>query len=290
MKLLADLKSIANITDYQVDGLIFSDPEFSCAVESIFAFEEIEEIVHYCQKNKLLSILNIDRIIAEDELSFLFSKLEKYLKLGIDYYIFSDFSVLSYFRKRGEEKRLIYDPKTLITNSADTHIYKEMGIKVAISNELNFEDILAISKVGNGFFEIYGHHQIFYSKRPLISSFSKHHGLNKNLDNTLLHLQEEKREGLYPVYQSKHGTFIYTSYRYALLLELPLLKDELLFGRINTTFIPEKEAIEVISLYLRALGSTETEIESLYAELKKINANIERGFLDKKSILLKEEE
>ncbi|HHX80022.1 MAG TPA: hypothetical protein GX692_03045 [Acholeplasmataceae bacterium] len=290
MKLLADLKSITNISKYQADGLIFSDSEFSCAVESLFAFEEIEEIVRYCQKNKLISVLNIDRIIAEDELSFLFSKLEKFLELGIDYYIFGDFSILSYFRKRGEEGRLIYNPKTLITNSADAYLYKEMGIKVAISNELNFNDILAISKVGNGIFEIYGHHQIFYSKRPLLSSFSKHYNLNKNLDNTLLHLQEEKREALYPVYESKHGTFIYTSYRYALFLELPYLKDELLFGRINPTFIEEEEVIEIISLYKKALASTETEVKSLYEELIKINANIERGFLEKKSVLLKEEE
>jgi collagenase-like PrtC family protease len=286
MKLVADLKSVNNIGRYQVDGLVFASSDFSCSNDGIFSWSEIEEIVDYCHKYNLISILNIDRIIEEDELSFLYENLEKYLKLKVDYYIFSDFAILDFFKKHHLEDKLIYDPKTLITNVQDALFYKDQGIKVAISNELSFDEILQIAASGNTVYELYGHHQMFYSKRALLSNFSKSINSNKSLENTLLQISEEKRADLHPIYQSPHGTFIYTSYRYTLLLELPLLKDKLIFGRINTTFIEEEEALEIISLYHEAIKSDEKNIPALYEKLKNINPNIGRSFLDRKSVLL----
>lgn len=289
MKLLADLISFENISRYECDGIIVSDADFSCFPERTFTYEETERIAGYCQEKNLLCVLNIDRIIEEGELSFLFAKLDKYLRLGIDYYIFSDYSVFYYFRKKGEEKRLIYDPKTLITNYEDAVFYKNLGIKVSISNELSLEEILAVSEAGNCVFEIYGHHQIFYSRRPLLTNYCKYSGLQLKPENTLFHLQEETRTDKYPIFQSKHGTFVYTPYRYALFTELTNLKEKLIFGRINTAFISEEEALHIISLYKEALAGDDMKIKFLSERLKEINPNIARGFLDKKSILFKEE-
>ncbi|MDD3999494.1 MAG: U32 family peptidase [Bacilli bacterium] len=288
MKLVADLKSIKNISRYQVDGLVFASTDFSCGNDGIFSYSEIKKIVEYCHNNKLISILNIDRIIEEDELSFLSTSLELFLELGIDYYLFSDFAIFEYFQKKREEKRLIYDPKTLITNFEDALYYKEIGIQVAISNELTLQEISSIIQAENTAFELYGHHQMFYSKRALLSSFSELLGNVHKFSDQLLSISEEKRDELHLLYESKHGTFIYTAYRYALFLELPMLVDKLKFGRINTAFIEEEEALAIISLYKAALDKN-SDMKALYQELLKINANIGRGFLDKKSILLKEE-
>jgi putative protease len=289
MKLLADLLSIKRLKDYQADGVIIADSEYSCFPRHSFTFEEVKEIVSSCKENHKTAVLNIDAIIGEDELFPFFKKLEKYLELGIDYYIFGDFSVFTFFRERNEEERLIYDPKTLIASRGDAAFYKNLGLKVAISSELSLEEILEVAEAGNGMLEIYGHHQIFYSKRSLISNFFEHSGLAGVSEGVRYSLKEETREDEYPIIQEGRGTFIYTSYRFALIDELPLLKEKLLFGRINTAFLEESEALQIISLYKEALAGDAMETKKLQEKLVSINPNIGRGFLDKKSVLLKEE-
>ncbi|NLD26873.1 MAG: hypothetical protein GX661_05895, partial [Acholeplasmataceae bacterium] len=172
MKLLVDLKSVDKLENYQADGLIFSDPYFSCAYDTCFSEDEVKRIVAYCQHKGILALANIDRIIEEAELEQLYRKLDFYINLGVDYFFFSDYAVLKYFLDRNLAKKLIYDPKTLITNFEDTQFYKDLGLLVTVSNELSLDEIKAIVEVGNCTFDLYGYHQMFYSRRPLLSTFA----------------------------------------------------------------------------------------------------------------------
>lgn len=285
MKLLADILSPEMIADCPADGIIVSDADFSCFPEPTFTYEEVNEVASLCRKHGKMIVLNIDAIIGEEELPLLIEKLDAYLALGIDYYLFGDFAVYGHFREKGE-KGLIFDSKTLITNKEDALIYKDLGIMIAISNEISLEEILEVASAGNCLFDIYGHRQIFYSKRPLLGNYFKNAGLTGD-EKLFYELQEEKRPEKYPIHQTKRGTFIYTPYRYALFKELSLLKDKLLFGRINTAFLSEDEAMKIIGLYKKALAGD--CMDTLYEKLLAINPNVGRGFLDKKSILLKEE-
>ena len=287
MKLIVDLKSLNAIGRFQADGLIFSS-SFSTASEGVFSLSEIFEIVAACKKNGILSLINIDRIIEEDELTTLYEELDVLLKLDIDYFIFSDYAILKYFLDRNLQSKLIYNPKTLINNKYDALYYHKLGVKVGISNELSLEDIKAIVEVGNCVFEIYGHHQMFYSKRKLLSSYAEYANMPTKLDNLFLWAQEEKREEEYPLIQTTNGTFMYTSERYHLFKELVDLRDTLLMGRINTLLIPDEEVELITSLYKKALSADEKEIELLYEELLKVNANLSSGFLNQKSVVLRE--
>jgi len=289
IKLIADLKSIENITKYQVDGLIVSDDKFSTYNDHIFSFSEIKEVVKYCRENNILSILNIDKIIEEEELDPLYKVIDEYLKLEIDYYIYGDFAVLSYFKEKDITNKLIYDPKTLITNYQEARIHHNLGSLVVVSNELNLEEISDISAIGNSIIEVYGYHQMFYSKRPLLSTYSTFLNKEINLDNKLLHIKEEIREDRYPIYQSIHGTFVYTSYRYTMFKELLDLEDTLKIARISSMFIDEGEIIKVISIY-KELLTNKINPDTGYNKLVEVNSNIKSGFIYNKSILKKEKE
>lgn len=290
MKILADVKSTDNLELYQADGLIFSDPHFSCAYDTCLSDAECKKIIEYCRKRSILVVANLDKIIEEEEVEQLYRKLECYLDLGVDYFIFGDLAILKYFLDRKLTAKLIYDPKTLITNYEDARFYRDLGLLVTVSNELSLEEIKAIIRTGNCTFDLYGHHQMFYSRRPLLSAFASFIKAPNRLDGRLLYAQEELREERYPLYENAAGTVMYTSYRYALFKELPEIRDSLVMGRINGHFIPETELLTIISLYKRALQADAKEMENLYQELLAVNPKISSGFLEKKSVLFKEED
>src|SRR5690554_1988024 len=127
---------------------------------------------------------------------------------------------------------------------------------------------------------------MFYSRRQLLSNYSKFKKEDRNLINQELRIVEEKRDNEYPIFESKNGTFIYTSFIYCLFKELKEL-DELKFIRINTSFIEEAKILKIIEIYSQFLKDF-SRADELYEELKLIDNRIDSGFLYKGSVILKE--
>lgn len=289
MKILVDLKSLENIESYQTDGFIVSSEKYSCYNDYCFSWSAIEAIANYCHQKNILFIINIDRIIEEEELDSLYQYLDQCLMIGVDYFIYSDYAILNYFKKKNLTHKLIYDAKTMITNSQDALIHKNLNSLVVINNELNLEELAEVVKVGNGVLEVYGYHQMFYSKRSLLSTYSAFQAEGRVLDNKKLLIKEELRDDLYPIYQSPHGTYIYTPYIFGIFKELLMLKDDLKMIRINSMFIEENKVIQILNIYQQLING-ESDINLLYKELEAINPNIKPGLLYHQSILVKETE
>ncbi|HHX00457.1 MAG TPA: hypothetical protein GX740_04045, partial [Acholeplasmataceae bacterium] len=147
-------------------------------------------------------------------------------------------------------------------------------------------EIKEVVKAKNTMMEVYGFHQMFYSRRALLSNYEKFRGEELGLTDKKLIIEEEKRDHSYPIYESKHGTFIYTSYIYCLFKELSELKD-LVFIRVNPTFLKEEKVFQVLDIYSELLEDF-SKAEELYEKLKLVDSRIDSGFLYKKSVLLKE--
>ncbi|HPB49262.1 MAG TPA: hypothetical protein PK334_03035, partial [Bacilli bacterium] len=131
---------------------------------------------------------------------------------------------------------------------------------------------------------VYGYHQIFYSRRDLLTLYQEFRANKESLENELLFLKEELRDDFYKIYQGDQGTFIYTPYIYTLFEELLELKDSIDYIRINGMFLEEQTVIKVLDCYFKLLKGELVTKESL----KQINANISSGFLMNQSILLKD--
>lgn len=287
MKLLADLLSIKKVANYNVDGYIASCSYLSCHNGRCFTYEEIKTLSEIKKnKNKLL-IVNIDRIIEEDEIEEVYNYIDKLLALDIDYFIYGDFAILRYFIKKKLTNKLIYDPKTLITNYHDADFHNKYNSLVSINNELTLEEIKEVAKAKNTMMEVYGFHQMFYSRRALLSNYGKFKGIDNNFLNEQFIIKEENRDFSYPIFESKHGTFIYTSYIYCLFKELKELID-LRFIRVNSLFLEENKVLEVVNIYKELLNDF-SKADSLYEKLKEIDDRIDSGFLYKKTVVLKEE-
>lgn len=284
VKLICNVKSIEKLALYQADGLVFSYKDFSLQNESCFNIAQIKKIVSYCKKNNKLSILSIDKIFEEEELDKVKEFIDKARKLEIDFYIYSDFAIQSYFSTLKEENKLIYAPKTLISSKEEALYYKEKKELVVIANELCLSEIIEVSKARNTIVEAFGYHQMFYSRRELLQKYQKFIKTSEKLDNRKLFLKEELRDNLYLIIENKKGTFIYTDYIYFLFDELKEIKDEFTMIKLNGDFIEEEKFIKVVNTYQKALKEDIFEKEVI----SDLFDNLGRGFLDNKSFLLKE--
>jgi len=276
-KIMVDLNNPENRELYRVDGVILSDPDFSLYPGRTYNRAEMERLVTDCKKRGIMIIVNIDKIIEEDELNALEDALAFYFRLGVDFYLYSDFAVLSYFTERKATHRLIYDPKTLITNYQDAKIHQNWGSFVVISNEISRSEMEKLVAVGNVVLEVYGHRRLFYSRRHLLTTFGKYAHLHL-AEKTAYTLREEFRDDYYLIYQSLPGTLVYTDYRIAFFRELAELSPPPAFLRINGAFVPEKELVSIVALY-RTLLEKPDWADRLYKKMKEIYPHLGTGYL-----------
>lgn len=285
MKLIAEINNINNLNKYNLDGFIFSYLKFSTIANTRFDLEDIKEIVKYCHENKKKAILKIDKIIEENEVDELIEFLDSVHPLNIDYYLFTDMAIMNYFYDKKELDKLIYAPKTLNCSYNDVSFYKDMGVKVVLSNELPLENIKKISSLDNVVVECYGHSNIFYSKRKLLSLYKDFKNMDEKVKDELLYIQEETRENKYPIYENENGTFIFTDFKYLFFKEIKELPESVIY-KLEGLFIDEEAFIEIIDIYHKAIY--DHEFEKGLERLLELDKNVGTSFLYKKLNILKE--
>lgn len=280
MKFIVDLQNEKNITEYNVDGFILNSSLYSCFNGVSFSLQDINRISKKIKENGKLVFVNMDAIIEETEVD----SLKEYINMleCFDYIIFSDMAFLSIMN---DKSKLFYSPNTLIASSFEKSVFDEMGIKSFIANELSEDELKSISSRTELNMMAYGYSLMMYSFRPLLSLYNEFVNGDRDLVNKLFYLKEELRNEKYLVYQSKKGTFVYTSYIYAAFKELLSFKDKLEFIRFNSVFIDEEKMIQIIELYHKLFEFEDVDV--LYEKLKEIEGNINSGFLKESSILLK---
>lgn len=286
-KLIIDLQKINKIKSYEVDGLIINLEGFSTFNGIKFSLNQLDEITKIIKSSGKKIFINIDRLYGEDDLGQLYELFNVLKNIEYDYIIFSDFAVYYYFNKNNDLKRLIYDAKTMGTNTDDLNFYKEKNIKVFVANELSKKQIKLLSETNNGCFEVFGYHQIFYSKRPILSLFQEFDKIEEPLKNSLFEIKELSKDVFYKIYESELGIFVYTDYIYCAYKEIKEFVNNFSFIKINPIFLSEENLPLIISYY-RDLIKNINVIENDHL-IKEIYPNTKSGFLLKKSVVLKED-
>lgn len=282
-KIITDILNLNNISKYKVDGLIINPIDYSTFSGNKFEFTDIVKINDFCKKNNVYSLVCMDRIFLQSQIKEVFLFLDKLLKLEIDYIIFSDFSILTFFSKKETNTKLIYKPNTLITNKSDASFYKKRQISFFISNEISLDEMLEINKLSSFSLEVYGHHPIFYSKREVLKNYSDY------LDDSTIvlktrYLKEELRDDLYPIYESDKSCIIYSAKKIAITKELNQF-DKIDFFKINSDFIDENTLFNVIKLY-NNYQTGAIKLGDFEKQLDLIDNNTENLFLYNKTYLL----
>lgn len=274
----------------KVDGFIYNSYEYSNYPSQTYSLNDLISLNYPLNK---LKFLNIDRIIDEEEIDDLKEYLSKVYDI-FDYFIYSDYSIYTLFKEMFGNiaiNKLIYDSKTLVCS------YQELDkipTKSFISSELSYEEVQTIINNSSDkklCLNVFGFHQIMYSKRPLLSLYNdyiKNKVFNKNKvsnKNALYDLKEELRDDKYKIIEKEKGCYIYAPYLVSYKKYLDNLSEKVFLIRINNAieFIDNDNLHKVINKYIDYIN----EKEDINFEDVNLKMEIKEGFLTEKLYLLK---
>lgn len=272
------LKNLAPYLDYA----LLESKEASLNYKDL----DLNWAIKYCKDNGIKIILSMDKIYQPSTILFADEFLEKYKDI-IDYFYVTDLGVCNLAIKKNIENKIIFDPKTMITNSLDFLVYASYNFHaLGISSEIKVSDVIKIQNKTNknSFYQVFGERLMFYSKRHLISLYSLKNNGNYPKEDVLF--KEATRNDYFPGVENINGTLMYRSYLISMLKELKNLEN-ITYGFLESYTVSDTIMQEVLKIYKAALDGK--ELDSLLKEMDKLNLHIEDGFTYKDSVYQKEE-
>lgn len=270
--------------DCKVDGLIINSSLYSTFNDVVFSYTEIKNLVKKIKNKCFKVIINLDRIIPENEIEKFLKFLKSISELNFDYIIYSDYAVLNNIDEKFYDK-LIYDPKTLICTKEELDV---IPTKAFISSELSLNELADFNNAKKSIaIDAFGYRQMMYSRRPLLSLVMPK---GKVKANKLYDLVEETREDNYKIYETKrnkdnYGTFVYNKGIYCLFNELKELNNIAII-RLNSMFL--KDVIVAVSHeYYNLINGLNPNYQNLLKIFKDNNLEVDNPFLECESVLLK---
>ncbi len=191
-----------------IDGVVFLSLYSKREAEN-FDFKEIKELVSKLHSLNKQAFLDVTSVIEEKELAEFKDFIWKTKDLGIDKYLFEDYSVLNLVIR----DKLIYASQTLTASSYEVSFYNDLGIETLVSSELSEKELEAIDFHSN-YYKAYGPLLVFYSKRKMFTLYNKKY--QKSVKDFVPYaLKEAKREKESLVgYEGRNNFLIYTKNKY----------------------------------------------------------------------------
>ena len=256
-KFLVNIRKIEEIEEYKKVGIttfLFPLNSFCVGYDGEFSLKEIEDII---EANKYLLI---NRVLDCEAVDSLYKILRDVKNIkGI---IFEDIAVYNITKKLNLNVELIYFPNHFNTNVSTVNFFLERVDSVFIANELTKDEINYITEKANKevVVQVFGYNQTMYSRRKLLTNFSREFLLPLHNPNTLI---EKVSKISFKAIENEYGTVLYSGKIFD-GLELLTLSNVKYFY-INTTFISLEDVINTIK-------KVKTEL------------NPDKGFLEKETI------
>ena len=270
-----------------ISSFILSLEGFNLFSEYVYSYDELKTTISYLKKNNKQVIVDISKLVHEDELKKLEEKIAKLNLLNVDYFMYSDFGVNYILKSLNLIKKAMLYSNTYLTNTSDTLIYQEKNGMVVLSNQINSLELIKINKnvLSNQVISAFGRALIMYTRRPLLTNYFEYRNESHNPKATSYFLQEEFRSDLYPIIENDNSSKIYDFGYYYLLDELEKLEnpcDIIVSGELLTN----EEYLKVLRIYSNLLLKKKTVEESLEL-LNRIGINLHKGAYSRKLTLLK---
>ncbi|NBK96539.1 MAG: U32 family peptidase [Erysipelotrichia bacterium] len=275
------------------NSVVLGMPFFSVRSTSHFDNETLKEVRIECRKEGLACYVLMNRFFVESELEKLRIQLAYLKEINVDGIYFSDMGVFYEAQKLALEDKMMYNPDTILTNSADVLAYMDLGMKMCtLAKEITLEDMVKIGNKVQSNVEviIHGRLNMMHSKRDLLTNYmhfiKQEHHLK---DKTDLYLMEENREEHMPIIEDEHGTHIFTGFTLCSFEEVEdLIHAHINNLRIESMFYSIDEVCAIIKDYRKVIDhlADGRAMFKLY-EQQYPNQNITKGFLYKKTGLRK---
>lgn len=212
------LEEIKVLAAAGADAFFIGNPEFAIDIEDGFKSDELEGAVELAHGLGAKVYLLANALYHNAELAGLAEYLLRGDQAGIDGLVFEDPAVYSLMTELGLNLPLHLSSGSMITSSGVVNFWATRGVaRATLARELTVEEILAVKASSTAGIDlevqVYGRTAIFYSRRPLVSSYQEYVGGEAfELGETdYLFLREELRpDGSFPLIQDSHGTHVYS--------------------------------------------------------------------------------
>lgn len=285
MNIVADINSLNqfNILKDYVKYIIVEDEYLSS-----YKYLNLDSvtIIKYANMNNIMPIVRLDSLIHPDKVKIVEERLNFYKDLNC-LFLVTDLGVCNIAMRLKLSSRIIYDPKTLITNSLDAKMYSNFGFNaLGLSLEITLADIKNIIDKTNidAFYQVFGYPLMMYSKRKLVSLYYK----NQNLDNDLTNLEIEEitRPEKYRIIENENGTFLFRSYLISLIKDIKNINFKYIY--LSSFNINLDIYNDIVKIYYDYLNSNIT-LDKALNKISNYKLNIQDGFSYKDSDYKKEE-
>lgn len=221
-------KEESNIT------FLFPIEKFSVGFSEYFKIEEINIDNAYIFVNRVM-----DNNLIDD-----FKIMLKNLPSNIKGIVFDDLGVLNILINEKINLTKILFLNHLNCNYLSINSYLEYVDSVIPSVDITTDEIDEILNKSYKKLVLYtfGHVNIMYSRRNLITSYNNY--FNKNMSNNST-LEEKVSKKHFKIIENKDGTVIYTNEPFNGLILRE--KDNVLFNLINTVFLDPSEVLNIIN-------------------------------------------
>ncbi len=265
------------VCDY-MDGIEEFHNEISYVmVKSLDKKDLIEKLI----EENFTPILSVMKMVHPLEMDSIVSSLLGYQDTSCLFYV-TDLGLAYRLKQAGLEKRIIYDPVTMITNSLDAKAYAELGFyAVGLSNEITLADANQIACMVPAFYQLFGYRLMFHSARRLVHLYGEQ--MSIPLEDGTYQLREITRSDRYPLKEQADGTYLYRSYPISLLTAIPELDMKL--GYLSSEFIEPSIYQKVVRIFIDYLQNPTKELVQQMNEL----VSTQDGFRYEDSVYLKED-
>lgn len=254
MELLVTLRkkemydSIKRLVDGIIVGKLFTS-NFELSLK------DIVELSKQAKQDNLKFYIIMDDFVLENDKKLLFDYLDFISRINVDGIYFHDLGVMDVSKQFNLLDKLIYDGKTILTNSLETSFYLNSGIDgVVLSRELTYKEVLNILKTNPGKIDmqIHGHIRMSYSKRHFLRNYFKEIDVDfKQDENKQYVITEENRDYRMPITDDQSGTKIYSDFVFESYQEIPQLRKYLKRGIVDTIFMDDSMVVKNLIDYKR---------------------------------------
>jgi putative protease len=220
------------------DAVCIGHARYGMRLPGGFDLEELRQAIEAAHSQAAKVYIMMNNIMQNEILAELPDYLKQLQIFGADAVVFGDPALLLAARQAEVSLPLHWNPEMTATNYASANYWAGKGAaRVVVARELNMEQILDMKRnaVMEVQVQVHGMTNIFHSKRNMVSNYRAHQGQNYSTDQFALEqglflVEEERKDGKFPIFEDENGTHIMSSEDICMLENL----HELMEGNIDS--------------------------------------------------------
>ena len=259
--------NILNTNSKYLKAIIVGYEKFSDCINSKLSIKEINNLILIAHKQGVEIYMLIDSFIYEDQINELEQLIKTTAEIKIDGIIFNDFAINQICYENKIDIKLIYNPKTLVTNYGQFDFYLKNNINsVVLPNELLLNEILEMGdncQINNKKIEIIkqvsGYSMIMFSRWDLIKNFCEKEQINyHDLKDKKLWIKENSREFPSIILENEYGTHIFSGFCISCLKFInSFLEHNINVFLIDSFLKNDQWTLDTLNLYTKFLDNLE---------------------------------